>query len=268
MTTTTSATELFGKLVDIMRQLRDPKKGCPWDLEQTHASLGPLLIEEVYEVCDAVTQGNRELAEELGDVLSIWMLFCQIGVDEQKFTHAEVIQGITEKLIRRHPHVFGDVEVNSSQDVMKNWEGIKQKERKGSEKKSIVDHIPKSMPALLRAHRVSEKCARVGFEWDKFSEIKDKVLEEVQEFTTAMQESPSDREQQEEEFGDILFALVQLARRSGSNAEDLLQRSTNKFIKRFQAIENLARERGHEEGVRGMSLEQMDGLWEEVKRRG
>jgi len=258
----------FDRLLRIMERLRDPEAGCPWDREQSHLTLRPLLLEETYEVFDAVDCGPKELAGELGDVFSILALFCQIGADEKTFTAEDALSAIIEKLIRRHPHVFGSANADGSEAVMKQWEAIKQEERKGTREEGVLSGVPKSMPALARAQRVSEKCARVGFEWPTFDEIKDKVLEEVNEFVSAVSETPDDRERQADEFGDIFFSLVQLARRSGFNAEELLVGSTNKFIRRFQAIEALAKEHGNEDGVKGLSLEEMDALWNEVKRKG
>lgn len=260
--------ETFREFLQIIRQLRDPVRGCPWDKEQTLETLGPLLVEETYEVIDAVERGDGKVSEELGDVLSLWALYCQIGTDSAQFTANEVIQIISEKLIRRHPHVFGETKVEGTGEVLKNWERIKQSEGAApNRKKSVLESVPRSMPALLRAQRVSEKCARIGFEWRNFADIKAKVTEEIQEFLEAAEESPQghDAEAAAEELGDLFFSLVQVARRMNLSSEDLLRKATDKFIRRFQAIETLAYESGREKGVVGMTLEEMDALWDEVK---
>lgn len=258
-----AATEAFRELLTIMARLRSPNGGCPWDLEQTLTSLGPMLLEETYEVISAAGSSPEALKEELGDLASILALYCQIATDESAFTATDVLRGICQKLIRRHPHIYGDTAVSGTGEVLKNWEKIKQSE--GSSRKFLLDSVPAHLPALLRAQRVSEKCARVGFEWKNFSEIKEKVVEELNEFLEAANESPDDRAHQEEEFGDLLFALVQVARRMNFSAEDLLRRATDKFMRRFRSIEELAYARGHETGINDLTLKAMDSLWEEVK---
>lgn len=249
----------FQDLVDIFKELRDPVKGCPWDLKQTHQSLKQYVIEEAYEVVDAIDKGAEELKKELGDLLLQVMLHSQIGSDEKTFTIDDVIDSLATKLIVRHPHVFGSTEVKDSEEVLKNWEKIKESEKKASE--SILDGVPNSMPALLRAQRISVKAARVGFEWENLTEIRDKVLEEVEEFAEECVKPEIDKKALADEFGDIFFALVQLARRLDLDAEDLLQQSTNKFSRRFREMEKRAGR-----PISEMSLEDLDKLWDMIKR--
>lgn len=249
----------FQDLVDIFKKLRDPVKGCPWDLKQTHQSLKQYVIEEAYEVVDAIDKGAEELKKELGDLLLQVMLHSQIGSDEKTFTIDDVIDSLATKLIVRHPHVFGSTEVKDSEEVLKNWEKIKESEKKASE--SILDGVPNSMPALLRAQRISVKAARVGFEWENLTEIRDKVLEEVEEFAEECVKPEIDKKALADEFGDIFFALVQLARRLDLDAEDLLQQSTNKFSRRFREMEKRAGR-----PISEMSLEDLDKLWDMIKR--
>jgi tetrapyrrole methylase family protein/MazG family protein len=247
--------ELFEELVQIFKKLRDPNGGCPWDLKQTHSSLKPYLIEESYETIDAIESAPEKLPEELGDVLLQVMLHSQIGADDKRFSISDVITILSEKMIKRHPHVFGTLEVKDSEGVLKNWEKIKQADRKDTE--GILDGVPKSMPALLRSHRIGEKVARVNFDWDTAENIKEKVHEELTEF---LQASPNDRAHQEEEFGDLLFTLAQLARKMSFNSEDLLQRANQKFINRFKKVAALA---GADQA--NWQRDKLEELWEQVK---
>lgn len=247
--------ELFDELVQIFRKLRDPNGGCPWDLKQTHSSLKPYLIEESYETIDAIESAPEKLPEELGDVLLQVMLHSQIGTDEKTFSISDVITILSDKMVKRHPHVFGTLEVKDSEGVLKNWEKIKQADRKDTE--GILDGVPKSMPALLRSHRIGEKVARVNFDWDTAENIKEKVQEELTEF---LQASATDRAHQEEEFGDLLFTLAQLARKMSFNSEDLLQRANQKFINRFKKVEALA---GADQA--NWQRDNLEKLWEQVK---
>lgn len=248
----------FQKLVDVVTLLRDPVKGCPWDKEQTHQSLKPYVVEETYEVIDAIDQGPEELCKELGDLLLQVMLHSQIAKDNKTFDITDVITSITEKMIVRHPHVFGDKKLENTDQVLKNWEQIKQKDLKKDQ--SILDGVPNSMPALLRSQRIGEKAARVGFEWNTVEEVRDKVFEEMNEFLQCVTEPGTPKERIEDEFGDILFSLTQLSRRLKLNSEDLLNQSCNKFVGRFKKIEKLS-----EGKMKDMSLEQLDALWNQVK---
>jgi len=248
----------FDKLLMIVAQLRDPETGCPWDREQTHASLKPYVIEEAFEVVEAIDAGPSKLCSELGDLLLQVALHSQIADEAGTFSITVVLDRLIEKLISRHPHVFGDVSVKDTSDVLKNWEEIKQRELPAHE--SILDGVPKGMPALLRALRIGEKAARVGFEWSSVGEIKDKVLEEIAEFAEVSINPSTPRERIEDELGDVLFAISQLARRLNLNAEDLLQRSSDKFVRRFKAMEKRAGG-----SLKQFSLEELDQIWEQVK---
>lgn len=247
----------FERLKAVVARLRDPESGCPWDKEQTHESLTPYVIEEAHEVAECIRTCIDELPLELGDLLLQVLLHSQIAEESGKFNIADVCNAVSDKLIKRHPHVFGDVDASTSREVLNNWEKIKQKELKDG--KSILDGVPPAMPALLRAQRVSEKAARVGFEWATLDEIKEKVFEEIKEFAEVCTEG-ADQKRIEDEFGDILFALTQVARRSGINSEDALHRSTDKFTRRFKEMERRSPKK-----ISEMTLEELDTIWEEIK---
>lgn len=277
----------FRRLVAIMERLLDAD-GCPWDREQTHETLKPYVIEEAYEVCEAVDEEDMDsLREELGDVMLQTVFHAALARREGHFAIDDVLNGICAKLIRRHPHVFADTEVSGSGEVLQNWEKIKQVEKeqkaraRARRKKehgvtaddtaaggedapspSALDGVPKALPALTRAFRVQEKAARVGFDWDQVGDVWKKVEEEVREVREAL-ESGTVRDV-EEEIGDFLFALVNLTRFLKVHPEESLQRTTNKFIRRFRHIEKRAREQNRQ--LSDMTLEQMDVLWEEAKR--
>jgi len=253
---------LFEELVKIMKTLRSPG-GCPWDNEQTHESLKPYLIEEAYEVIDAIDSGSdRQLTEELGDLLLQVIFHAEIADSEGRFNIDDVIKGITEKLKRRHPHVFGDVIVDSSKQVLKNWEEIKRKEKREKKKGgSVLDGLPKNLPALIKARRIQEKVSRVGFDWAHTDEVILKIEEELKELKEANRNN--NREAIEEELGDLLFSVANLARFVSLCPEDALRKTINKFQRRFQYIEQELPKRGRKLGE--ASLEEMDKLWEEVK---
>lgn len=252
------AAKAFERFVLVIKKLRDPQGGCPWDLEQTHASLKPYLIEEAYEVLTAIDEQPDMLKYELGDVLLQVVLHAQVARDGKSFAIDEVVDAAADKMIRRHPHVFGDVSVENSGEVLRNWEKNKQRDLAGGQ--SILDGVPKSMPALLRAQRIGEKAARIGFEWPTLEGVRDKVLEEVREFMECVCEPQPDKRRLEDEFGDILFALSQLSRRLDLNSEETLNRATDKFILRFKEMERRAGRPLSE-----MTIEELDNLWEEVK---
>jgi tetrapyrrole methylase family protein/MazG family protein len=253
----------FEELKAIMSRLRGPD-GCPWDREQTHLSLRPYLIEEAYEVLEAIESGVPErLLEELGDLLLQIIFHSQIARESGEFDVEDVIESIEEKLKRRHPHVFGGRTVRDSREVVKGWERIKQQEsngKKGAEA-SILSGIPRELPALLKAHRVQEKAARVGFDWDHIDKVFAKVDEELAEFREAYRRR--NREAVEDELGDVFFALVNLARFLETNPEDALRRTIDKFIARFQYVEAQLREQGCQ--PQQVGLEEMDRLWEKAK---
>jgi tetrapyrrole methylase family protein/MazG family protein len=248
---------LFNQLVEIIAKLRNPEGGCPWDLEQTHASLKPYLIEESYETLDAIDNCPQKLPEELGDVLLQVMLHSQIGKDEGTFNIDQVVQGLSEKLINRHPHVFGDISVSGSRQVLENWEQIKKAER--SPDAGMLDGIPNGMPSMLKAQRIGEKVGRIGFDWDTPSEIEEKVQEELAEFTSA-QEAKLGQEKMEEEFGDLLFTLAQLGRKLGMNCEDVLNRACSKFKRRFRHMETSS-----QAPLKGLSRAELENLWQTAK---
>ena len=252
----------FKDLVEIMEKLRSPE-GCPWDRKQTHESLLPYLLEETYEVIDAVKKGNdEELKEELGDLLLQVIFHSQIAKERGAFDIEDVVDSIARKLVHRHPHVFGEREdIKTAEDVNREWEKLKEKE--GKKKESLLDGIPKSMPALERAYKLQKRAAKVGFDWEGFEGIKEKLIEEISEIEEEIKKG--DREKIEEEVGDFLFMAVNLARFLGVHPEVALRRANEKFEKRFRHIEKRAKEMG--KGLKKMSLEEMETLWQEAKER-
>jgi MazG family protein len=246
----------FEKLVNVVRKLRIE---CPWDKEQTHESLRYPLIEEAYEVVESIDDQNlEELKKELGDLLLHVVYHSTIAEDNREFTLPSVIQNATDKLIRRHPHVFGDVKVSGPEEVKENWEKIKLSEGR----ESIVDGVPRELPALLRAFRVQDKASKVGFDWEKKEDVWKKVEEELRELRAEALEG--DTERTEEEFGDLLFAVVNYARFLRINPEYALRQTVDKFIKRFQFIETKLKDQGKD--ITKTTLEEMDRLWEEAKK--
>jgi tetrapyrrole methylase family protein/MazG family protein len=252
------AAELFKKLCEVIAQLRNPKGGCPWDLEQTHASLKQYMIEEAYEAIDAIDNNPTKLSEELGDVLLQVMLHSQIGSDDGNFNICDVVETVTHKLIKRHPHVFADINVKDSAEVLQNWEKIKQKDLKPAQ--SILDSVPSALPALLKAHRIGAKVGRIGFDWDTVEGVTDKVVEEMREFVEASGRKNASRVEIEEEFGDFLFTLAQLARKLDFNSEDLLNGANSKFIRRFKNMEQMAGK-----PISELSRDKLEDLWAKVK---
>jgi tetrapyrrole methylase family protein/MazG family protein len=251
------------KLVAVMKQLRAPG-GCPWDREQTLHSLKPCLLEETYELLDAIDKNDVTLhREELGDVLLQVVFQCAIREEEELFSFDDVATTLAEKLIRRHPHVFGDSAVSSSHEVLKNWESIKQTEKADKPKHSALDGVPHALPALLKAQRVQAKASRVGFDWQDASGAIEKIEEELQELHTAVEEGK--QTEIEEETGDLLFSVVNYCRFIHVDAESALSASTQKFAKRFREVERLAKERNLE--MKACTLAELDALWDEVKRQ-
>jgi len=245
--------QAFERLLNIMDDLREK---CPWDREQTIESIRHLTIEETYELSDAILSGDlQEVKKELGDIALHIVFYSKIASETDDFDITDVLNGICEKLIRRHPHVYGDVNVTDSSQVKENWEQIKQKESKG--KKSVLSGVPKSMPSLVKAMRMQEKAAQVGFDWPEERFVWDKVEEEIREFKEA------DSAHQTDEFGDILFALVNYARWKDINPDDALESTNAKFKKRFEAIEAHAKSIGKD--LREMTLEEMDHIWDAAK---
>ncbi len=245
----------FIKFVEITKRLRNE---CPWDKEQTHASIRHSLIEEAYEVVESIDHNNLdELKKELGDLLLHVVFHANIAEETNEFTLKEVIDGITEKLIRRHPHIFSDTKVSGTHEVKQNWEKLKMQEGR----ESLMDGVPKHLPALLRAHRLTDKASKVGFDWEKKEDAWKKVDEEIEELHHVLDAGKP--EQVEEEFGDLLFALVNYSRFIEVNPENALRRTIDKFITRFQYIERRLKELNKD--IHSSSLEEMDGLWEEAK---
>ena len=260
-----SASELFTELVEIMARLRG-ENGCPWDREQTSESIKPYLVEETYEVLEAIDEQDPvKLREELGDLMLQIVFHAQMAEEVGSFTLADVLAGINDKLRRRHPHVFGDVKAETAQEVLFNWEQIKKAERqKARGQASLLDGVPRELPALLRAHRLQEKASRVGFDWKEAHEVLLKVEEEFAELRTAMQGQAA--EEVEAELGDLLFSLVNLSRFLAVNPEEALRKTIARFIARFRYIEEELSRRGG--SLRQATLQELDALWAEAKTRG
>lgn len=237
----------------------DLREKCPWDRKQTIHTLRQLSIEELYELADAITDEDwTGIKEELGDLLLHLVFYAKIGAEQGQFTLKEAIDGICEKLIFRHPHIYGDVKVADEEDVKRNWEKLKLKEGKAS----VLSGVPKGLPALVKAMRLQEKARQVGFEWDTTEQVREKVQEETRELDEAI--ALRDTDKIEEEWGDLLFSMVNYARFLKIDAENALERTNKKFIYRFTRMEALAAEKGN--ALADMSLEEMDELWNEAKR--
>ena len=260
-----SANDRFGELVQIMARLRG-ENGCPWDREQTHASIKPYLLEETYEVLESIDENDpAKLEEELGDLALQVVFHAQMADEAGLFSIADVLRGINEKLRRRHPHIFGDVKADTAQEVLFNWEQIKKLEReKAQGRASLLDGVPRELPALLRAHRLQEKASRVGFDWNEARQVFQKVEEELAELRAAMEGEQPDR--MEAELGDLLFSLVNLGRFIAVNPEEALRKTIARFIARFQYIEEELARRGTAPGQ--ATIEEMDALWAEAKAKG
>jgi XTP/dITP diphosphohydrolase len=243
----------FERLLIIMDELREK---CPWDRKQTMESLRYLSIEELYELSDAILEGDyTEIKKELGDLMLHLVFYAKIASEQGHFDIADVLNGVCDKLIERHPHIYGDVKVQDEEEVKRNWESIKLKEGK----KSVLEGVPKSLPALVKAQRIQEKAKGVGFEWKLTEDVWMKVEEELQEFKAAA----LDEKKKEEEFGDLLFSLINYARFMGINPENALERTNKKFIRRFQYIEQKALEQ--DKNLQDMTLDEMDVYWNEAK---
>ena len=251
----------FNRLLDIMDDLREK---CPWDRKQTLESLRHLTIEETYELSDAILENDlQEIKKELGDIMLHLVFYAKIGSETEDFDISDVLNGICEKLINRHPHIYGDVVVADEEEVKKNWEQLKLKEGN----KSVLGGVPKSLPALVKAMRIQEKARGVGFDWEEKAQVWAKVEEEMQEFKehfNAETQETIDKEKAEAEFGDVLFSLVNYARFIDINPETALERTNKKFIKRFQYLESKALELNKK--LSEMTLAEMDVFWEEAKR--
>ncbi len=251
-----SATDTtFLRLLNIMDDLREK---CPWDRKQTIETLRSLTIEETYELADAITEANwKDIKEELGDVLLHIVFYAKIATEQKQFTIDDVINGVCEKLIARHPHIYGDIKVNDEEDVKRNWENLKLKEGK----KSVLSGVPAALPATVKAMRLQEKAKQVGFEWSNKAQVWQKVEEEMNELQQAIIENK--QADIEEEYGDLIFSLINYARYLHVDAENALERTNKKFIQRFNQMEAAAFEQGN--SLANMTLEEMDAIWNRIK---
>jgi XTP/dITP diphosphohydrolase len=253
MNTVEQKKEAFERLLTIMDELREK---CPWDMKQTLESLRHLSIEEIYELGDAILDGDmEEVKKELGDVFLHLVFYSRIASETEAFDIADVLNSICEKLISRHPHIYGDTVVKDEAEVLSNWEKLKLKEGK----KSVLEGVPRSLPAMVKAQRIQDKAKGVGFDWDNADQVWEKVLEELNEFKEA-----KTKEDQEEEFGDLLFSLINYARFKGIHPEDALEKTNKKFIYRFQYLETESANDGKKMGE--MTLNEMDEYWNRAKR--
>jgi MazG family protein len=248
----------FEKLLTIMEQLR---QNCPWDKEQTNESLRTLTIEETYELADAIVKNDSTLIKkELGDLLLHIVFYALIGEEKSQFNIKDVIESLNEKLIYRHPHIFGNVKVNNSKEVEENWEHLKLKEKGGN--KSVLEGVPMSLPAMIKANRIQDKARGVGFDWEMKEQVWDKVHEELNELKAEIEKH--DQQKMEAEFGDSMFSVINAARLYGINPENALELTNRKFIKRFNYLEEKTIKQG--KSLKNLTLEQMDVIWNEAKR--
>lgn len=246
--------EAFKRLLDIMDELR---LKCPWDKKQTFETLRCLTIEETYELTDAILENKTDdMRGELGDLMLHLVFYAKIADEQHLFNITDVLNGICEKLIRRHPHIFSTTHVDNAEDVKVNWEKIKLKEGN----RSVLGGVPQSLPAMVKAYRIQDKAHGVGFDWDNANQVWDKVEEEMAEFKAEMN---NDTEKREEEFGDLMFALINYARHSGIHPEDALEKTNRKFIRRFKYIEDTARAQGR--SIAELNLDEMEQLWQQAK---
>ena len=245
----------FNRLLDIMDELREK---CPWDKKQTLESLRHLTIEETYELADAILDNDlQEIKKELGDVLLHIVFYAKIGSEKKAFDIGDVANSISDKLISRHPHIYGDIKVENEEDVKRNWEQLKLKEGK----KSVLEGVPKSLPAVVKASRIQEKVAGVGFDWEKPEQVWEKVQEELEELNEEIKKG--NKENTEKEFGDVLFSMINYARFIDVNPENALEKTNKKFINRFQFLEKIAKKEG--KNISEMTFAEMDVYWEKSK---
>ncbi|MDW6091851.1 nucleoside triphosphate pyrophosphohydrolase [Vibrio rhizosphaerae] len=256
------------QLKQIMARLRDPQSGCPWDQKQTFESIVPHTVEETYEVVDAIyAQDWENLQEELGDFVFQAIFYSQLAQEQGLFDFDDVIRGVNEKLIRRHPHVFSDQVFDSEAEIRANWEKVKAEEKAhtGRKEQSILDGVPQSLPALSRAYKLQTKCAKHGFDWETLTPVVDKVREELDEVIDEVRRSPADPAAIEDELGDLLFAVVNLTRHLKHHPESALTRANQKFARRFQGVEALAGQAG--KSLDDYTLDELDQFWVQVKRQ-
>ena len=252
--------EAFGRLLDVLDELRVK---CPWDRKQTNESLRPNTIEEVYELCDALMKDDKKnICKELGDVLLHVVFYAKIGSETGDFDIKDVCDRLCDKLIFRHPHVFGEVKADTAEQVSENWEQIKLREKDGN--KSVLSGVPEALPSLIKAYRIQDKARNVGFDWEDRSQVWDKVKEEIAEFESEV--STMDKDKAEAEFGDVMFSLINAARLYKINPDNALERTNQKFIRRFNYLEEHTLKAGRK--LTDMTLEEMDAIWEEAKKQG
>ena len=257
----------LSRLLNIMQQLRDPETGCPWDQKQDFASIVPHTIEETFEVAEAILSGNMaDIKDELGDLLFQIVFYAQLAKEQGSFEFEDIAQAISDKLVRRHPHVFQTSEAKTDDQLNLQWEQIKQQERDMAGKpadKSALANIPKGMTPLLRAQKIQKSCAKVGFDWTELPPVVDKVHEEIEEVLAEVNASTPNQQAVEEEIGDLLFAVVNLARHTSVNAETALIKANQKFEKRFRQVELIIDKQGL--SMETASLEQMEAAWQKIK---
>ena len=257
------------QLIEIMRALRDPKSGCPWDLEQDFQSLIPYTIEEAYEVADAIERNNLDdIKSELGDLLFQIVFYSQLATEQQAFDFAEVAQGINDKLTRRHPHVFADAKVNNAEEQTKEWEKLKQQERKAKAgtNTSILSHlddVSRTLPSLMRAEKIQKRAAREGFDWPDIKGVMAKVYEELDEVQQELDADVQDKANLEDEIGDLFFSCINLSRHAGVDAEQSLRKANLKFERRFRTLEKIANSKNLQ--INEMTTDELEDLWQEVK---
>ncbi len=250
--------EAFSRLLDIQEELREK---CPWDRKQTNESLRPHTIEEVFELCDAIMNGDSvEIQKEMGDVMEHLVFYAMIGKEQGKFDMCDVLNKEAEKLVFRHPHIYGDKKADDSEEVSKIWEQVKQKEKNGN--KTVLSGVPRSLPALIKAYRIQDKARNVGFDWDNREDVWEKVYEEIGELKIELEKG--DRESSEKELGDVLFSIVNAARLYHINPDTALELTNRKFISRFGYVEGKAKEQGRD--IKDLTLGEMDELWNEAKK--
>lgn len=254
------------RLLTIMKTLRDPQVGCPWDCKQTFATIAPYTLEETYEVLDAIArQDYADLRDELGDLLFQVVFYAQMGQEQGLFDFDQVCNAISDKLERRHPHIFGEAHAADCEVISARWEQLKADERAEKALHSALDDIPNALPALMKAHKIQKRCAAVGFDWNTLGPVLDKVYEELDEVMHEAQQAVVDQQKLEEEIGDLLFATVNLSRHLGHKAENALQAANRKFERRFRQVEEIVQQSGQQ--MQEATLEQMEAAWQQVKRQ-
>ncbi|TDB59045.1 nucleoside triphosphate pyrophosphohydrolase [Photorhabdus khanii] len=259
-------TPAIERLLGIMAQLRHPQQGCPWDKEQTFKTIAPYTLEETYEVIDAIERGDfSDLKEELGDLLFQVVFYAEMGKEQRLFDFDDICNAISDKLERRHPHIFESQQNIRSDVAISGWEKRKAQERAQKDLHSVLDDIPASLPALMKAYKMQKRCASVGFDWDTLGPVLDKVYEEIDEVMEEARQAVVDERHLEEEMGDLLFAVVNLSRHLGYKPEIALQKACNKFEHRFKGVEKLILDKG--QTLEAATLEEMEQMWQQVKKQ-